>query len=682
MKRFDHGVSKGGVLILFLLFLPLAEPVWSDDSVEDTMLLFVGESLDVMTIASRREESAWEAPAVARVVTRGEFLERGWDSLSRVLSAQTGFYMAPAEWGTRPYLRGIPDSFLLLYDAVPAGSSISKSLHPLDQELSLAPIKRIEIISGPGSVLWGPDAFAGIVNLVPLSGADLGGVETGFSYGSAGDECAAWLTGGDRSGAWDWIFSLTAREYRNEEDSFGVVRFWETDTRAVSPDDRYGTGHAGNSRFMEASGSLRYDDRLQVSGRIADSRKAYMVAGANGMSWSEERDMPSGHLKLEWNAGLDHNSALRATGCWTSITADQLIIDRHFRQKEDSLFGELLYDRTLWAGRGQFTAGVSRREIRMRNIPVRDGYLPDYLVDTNPGGVPLVSFADYDTRLFSLFWQYRHRFDTLETWFGLRRDDHDSWEDRISLSGGISWQPDRRWGVKLLYGTAYRTPFAKQLRDNANVSLENIESVSLQTSWRPAEGLQMRMAGFWSRLEDHMDEKNMGGLSLPNHREFYGAELDARWSLGKTVTLTANATLIESSGPQEVFRYLEYILLNPDGSLEKVYSDLSYPCDIGPEVMWNAGLLWRPQPDVKLYGGIQYAGPVAASWLEEGKIVTRDVNQGGWHLTGAFSFEDVWMGWDMSIHFHCDPGSDDAFGGYGVMEAEQSDIVIGFCKAW
>ena len=75
---------------------------------DDTILMFVGENLEVLTIASRREESAARAPAVARVITRKDFRESGRDTLSKVLETVPGFYMAEREWGTKPYLRGIP----------------------------------------------------------------------------------------------------------------------------------------------------------------------------------------------------------------------------------------------------------------------------------------------------------------------------------------------------------------------------------------------------------------------------------------------------------------------------------------------------------------------------------------------------------------------------------------------
>ena len=118
---------------------------------DDTVLMFVGEDIEVLSIASRREEGAWQAPAVARVITRKDLWKQGVKTLSQALEMTPGFYMAQKEWGSEAYLRGIPDSTLLLYDTVvPMGSDVTKSLQPLDYELSLAPVKRVEIVRGPG----------------------------------------------------------------------------------------------------------------------------------------------------------------------------------------------------------------------------------------------------------------------------------------------------------------------------------------------------------------------------------------------------------------------------------------------------------------------------------------------------------------------------------------------------
>jgi len=71
-------------------------------------LFFVGEDVRVLTIASRRPEAPKEAPAIASVITAEELRRRGVRTLGEALSYVPGFYLAPKEWGTLPYLRGIP----------------------------------------------------------------------------------------------------------------------------------------------------------------------------------------------------------------------------------------------------------------------------------------------------------------------------------------------------------------------------------------------------------------------------------------------------------------------------------------------------------------------------------------------------------------------------------------------
>jgi iron complex outermembrane receptor protein len=45
-------------------------------------------------------------------------------------------------------------------------------------------IARIEIIKGPGSALYGADAFAGVINLITKTKADIEGTEVDLRGGS------------------------------------------------------------------------------------------------------------------------------------------------------------------------------------------------------------------------------------------------------------------------------------------------------------------------------------------------------------------------------------------------------------------------------------------------------------------------------------------------------------------
>lgn len=319
MIMLDNMVTQN----LFKLFLTLMIvcvlvcPVNAEiNGSEDTMLMFIGEDLDVLSIASRREESARQAPAVVSVITKEMIEKNGMFTLGQALSQVPGFYMAQKEWGTQPYLRGIPDSVLFLYDTVPMLSDITKSVHPLDEELSLAPVKRVEIIRGPGSVLWGPDAFAGIVNVVPMTGKDLNGVETGVFYGAPGDAKGYFINAGHDAGAWDGFISLIGREGEADDRTGSIVSFWgDNNGIPVSPDERYGYVRSDRPHFIEIVGNHNIGDSVTVSGRYSDYTRPYSMADQEEeLIWMEERSAPLNYIKVEGKKNVDPNSALRYTG--------------------------------------------------------------------------------------------------------------------------------------------------------------------------------------------------------------------------------------------------------------------------------------------------------------------------------------------------------------------------------
>ncbi|MEE9505375.1 MAG: TonB-dependent receptor plug domain-containing protein, partial [Thermodesulfobacteriota bacterium] len=114
------------LLIVYSLSIPAA--LWSqekevegekeEESLEeifqDTKVMFVGKDLYTVSIASRREEPLRRAPAAVTVIS-GEELKR-FRTLAEVLASVPGFFADRHEAKNRIYLRGMPDSFLVMMD--------------------------------------------------------------------------------------------------------------------------------------------------------------------------------------------------------------------------------------------------------------------------------------------------------------------------------------------------------------------------------------------------------------------------------------------------------------------------------------------------------------------------------------------------------------------------------------
>lgn len=641
------------MLVLLLSVTPLqAEPPppSTEPAQCDTLLMFVGEDTKVLKIASRREQSAWQAPAIARVITQSELREQGTFILSDALQNVPGFYLAEKEWGTAPYLRGIPDSVLFLYDTVPVQSEVDKSIHPIDHELPLWSAKRIEIINGPGSVLWGPDAFAGIVNVVPMTGKDIQGVETGAFYGAPGDQMGFFINTGYDGGIWDGFFALSGRRGKEDTRHFDIVRFTGDDLSALPPEERLGLGRPGEAEYLDAYGHISHGGWLNLSGRMAWNRKPYTMTSAGGtVSWGETRSTPFGFLKLEAKQDLDLSSSFKFTGYYTHLSHEHEVIDQERTQKEDTAYAEIVYDRSVMGGTGMLTGGLSYRRRTVDDAPIWKGYLPGYLASDNSAFLPIVLQEDFDSKLWSLFGQFMKTLGDWDLSAGARHDMHEDLSNQTSVNAGIGWSPSKDWRYKLQYGTAYRTPFARQLYITTSPEFEEIRSLNLQVAWNRADRMGASVTGFQQRIDDHVMEDLYAGLSMPNSQEIYGVELDAYIRPHKKLKIQANLTWLANSGPDETYRYLESITLDPDGFLQENYAVNNYPYDLGADLLFNLQATWSPLERLSLY---TRAGYVASRYLvcPRENLLQRVRVPGFWRIDANAIIRDVFFkGADLEI---------------------------------
>jgi|GEM_PF-2243458 len=118
-------------------------------------------------IAQRPEE----APASIYVITQKEIEENGWTSVDEILNYIPGFESMITVGSDRLYnVRGIGSPFnsriLFMIDGVSVADAFHGGMSRSAKSFSFANIDRIEVISGPGSALYGTGAFSGIVNII------------------------------------------------------------------------------------------------------------------------------------------------------------------------------------------------------------------------------------------------------------------------------------------------------------------------------------------------------------------------------------------------------------------------------------------------------------------------------------------------------------------------------------
>ncbi len=159
--------------------------------ISELATLSIEDLLDMpISIASKNQGTMRDAPGIVTVVTEEEILNAGARDLIDVLRLVPGYDFGL--WVSNQVSVGIRGSWasdgkvLLLVDGIEMNERRYASFE-FGQHFPIDHIKRIEIIRGPGSVMYGGAAKLGVVNIITKQFEDLQGVSLSASYGKMND---------------------------------------------------------------------------------------------------------------------------------------------------------------------------------------------------------------------------------------------------------------------------------------------------------------------------------------------------------------------------------------------------------------------------------------------------------------------------------------------------------------
>ncbi len=122
-----------------------------------------------VTVSSFSEQDVREAPGTILVLDRQEILASGARDIMELLSCIPGFNFALDVDGVIGLgIRGNwahEGKFLMMYNGIPL-NEFDFGTFAFSQRVNLSNINRIEILNGPGSIIYGGTAALGIINLV------------------------------------------------------------------------------------------------------------------------------------------------------------------------------------------------------------------------------------------------------------------------------------------------------------------------------------------------------------------------------------------------------------------------------------------------------------------------------------------------------------------------------------
>jgi outer membrane receptor for ferrienterochelin and colicin len=477
--------------ILFLLNI-FAFPLRAEEDDTDMKHLInlsLEELMDIKIItASKNEESVENAPGIISVITSKEIDDFGANSLFEVLERVTSIYMT----GSHTYpqnitsMRGdlsthIDNHVLLLLNGRPVREGFAGGYNfAFYNAFPLNMIDKIEIIRGPGSVLYGTNAYTGVINVVTkqetptlttkiMSGSsNAQGFEASTMYKDKELKMISGLKTFKENG---WRFSGVG-----EDNKFGSKLYFEDNIGAFALGEY--KDFTLNALFTKSTENRWGASPVWTKDEnIVENAKMFLDLGYK----YQISDIWKSQYNLTFNRNLIHFDSPPNI---TSVPTKDLILETtHF----------LEYDK--WQGVFGATAQTMSGEA---------------LIYDQAGKFFGVNTSAYNEKWFSFYAQGRYRWnEDFNVFFGgqaIKPTDVDwNFVPRI----GMVYQINKEIGTKLLYSKAFRAAFQIEKRVNnvgvivgdPNLTPEIIGTLDFQVFYHD-KNYQLSATYFNSRQQD------------------------------------------------------------------------------------------------------------------------------------------------------------------------------------
>jgi len=176
---------------MFILLFSLVVFAQQTDLTELDLDALIALEIDTVYTASKYEQKVTEAPSSISIVTADEIKKYGYRDLAEILQSIRGFHTTNDRNYKYVAVRGfgLPSDYnnrvLLLIDGVRHNETIfDSSAIGLEFPVNVDNIKRVEVVRGPSSSLYGNSAFFAVVNIITKHGGDLQGLEISADAGS------------------------------------------------------------------------------------------------------------------------------------------------------------------------------------------------------------------------------------------------------------------------------------------------------------------------------------------------------------------------------------------------------------------------------------------------------------------------------------------------------------------
>ena len=569
---------------ILLTFSMTANAGSANNEEDDELQAIYGDKLTV-SIATGSQKSARLAPAVTSVITAADIRAMGATDLDQVLETVAGMHVEKigansfSAYVMRGIINELNSQILVLQNGIPMTVLLTGNRSRLWGDYPLQHISRIEIIRGPGSALYGADAYSGVINIITKTSTEIKGTEFGAAIGSFSTR-DAWIQHGSKWGELDVAAYLRVGKTAGNNNIISVD--------AQSGLDRLFGTHASLAPGPENNGRDVVDAHLDLSYEKWRWRSSFILRDniGTGTGTSSALD-PVGKLRSErftTDLSWSDNHIGQNWGLGFNLS--------HMQYLQRLPVPLVLYPAGVTFPTGNFPDGIigapntSERQIRASVYAVYSGWrehqlrigvghddlnmydtfeFKNFLVTSAGLPQPAGAVQTY-TGTLAFLEPHRRKIDYLyvqDEWqfapdwnltAGLR---HDRYSDVGSTSNprmALVWNAAYDLTAKLLYGAAFRAPSFNELysinnpaqRGNASIQPETIKTLEAALIWQARNDLQVKFNIFQFRMKNLIrtvpNAIKATGSSYANtsSQEGHGVETELTWQASRQLRISGN----------------------------------------------------------------------------------------------------------------------------------------------
>lgn len=582
-------------LIVASLIAIADEPVVDSDL--ELMSLYGGE--EFISIATGVTQPIAKAPAVASVVTAEEIEKIGARDIDDVLETIPGLHVAKDSTGYNPIYTfrgiyaGLNPQVLMLINGIPITNLFQGDRNLVWGGMPVQSISRIEVIRGPGSALYGADAFAGVINIVTHEASGEEHFEAGARYGTFNTK-DFWVSKGGSIGELKFYGILEGQKTDgfNEKIKADAQSLWDMfggTNASLAPGSVNTQRENYDARLELVYKNLTLRGGLQSRNNAGDGVGAAQALAENNRFSSQRFNTDLTYdnkaiikdLSLKVQASYLHTTqevegdlVLYPAGSTGPFFDPETLLPIYPGGFPDGVIGSPeVYERHSRLNISSFYTGIDKHEIgfgagyyygdvykvkESKNYEFPPSTEPPIII---PGG-PVVDvsdtpkvFLEEDERINKyLFLQDIWRFaNDWELTAGVRYDHYSDFGDTVNPRFALVWSTTRKLTTKLIYGEAFRAPSFAQTRNinnplllgNPTLGPEELKSYEIAFDYRPNYDLILNVNAFYYEWDDIIQFVSDPGGSTSTAQNAgeqtgHGMEFEARWNATERLKLIGN----------------------------------------------------------------------------------------------------------------------------------------------